>query len=78
MRHLARSGLITRAACYNTVRNITGFPLAGDCGTEAFDITPYARAATEFLMRKADLAEHALVRTPAPSASPRRGGWAAR
>jgi len=51
MRHLARAGLTTREACYNTVRNITGCPLAGACGTEAFDITPYAQAATELFLR---------------------------
>jgi len=51
MLHLARAGLTTREACYNTVRNITGCPLAGACGTEAFDITPYAQAATELFLR---------------------------
>lgn len=51
MRHLAAHGLTTREACYNTVRNITGCPLAGACGTEAFDITPYAQAATELFLR---------------------------
>jgi sulfite reductase (ferredoxin) len=51
MRHLARAGLTTREACYNTVRNVTGCPLAGACGTEAFDITPYAQAATELFLR---------------------------
>src|ERR1017187_6680281 len=51
MRHLARAGLTTREACSNTVRNITGCPLAGACGTEAFDITPYAQAATELFLR---------------------------
>lgn len=51
MRHLARTGLTTREACYNTVRNVTGCPLAGVCGTEAFDITPYAQAATELFLR---------------------------
>ena len=51
MRHLASNGLTTREACYNTVRNITGCPLAGACGTESFDITPYAQAATELFLR---------------------------
>src|SRR5205807_2054702 len=51
MRHLANHGLTTREACYNTVRNITGCPLAGACGTESFDITPYAQAATELFLR---------------------------
>ena len=51
LRHLAEYGLTTREACYNTVRNITGCPIAGACGTEAFDITPYAQAATELFLR---------------------------
>jgi len=51
MRHLAEAGLTTREACYNTVRNITGCPLAGACGDELFDVTPYAQAATELFLR---------------------------
>lgn len=51
LRHLATYGLTTREACYNTVRNITGCPIAGACGTEAFDITPYAQAATDLFLR---------------------------
>jgi sulfite reductase (ferredoxin) len=51
MRHLAAAGLTTREACYNTIRNITGCAIAGACGTEAFDITPYAQAATELFLR---------------------------
>jgi sulfite reductase beta subunit-like hemoprotein len=51
LRHLAAAGLTTREACYNTVRNITGCPIAGVCGTEAFDVTPYAQAATELFLR---------------------------
>jgi len=51
LRHLASYGLTTREACYNTVRNITGCPIAGVCGTEAFDVTPYAQAATELFLR---------------------------
>ena len=51
LRHLARAGLTTREACYNTVRNVTGCPVAGVCGTEAFDVTPYAQACTELFLR---------------------------
>ena len=51
MRHLARAGLTTREACFNTVRNVTGCALAGACGTEAFDITTYAQATTELFLR---------------------------
>ncbi|HZS15833.1 MAG TPA: nitrite/sulfite reductase [Candidatus Dormibacteraeota bacterium] len=51
LRHLAEHGLTTREACYNTVRNITGCPIAGACATEAFDVTPYAQAATDLFLR---------------------------
>ena len=51
MRQLAAAGLTTREACGNTVRNITSCPLAGVCGTEAFDVTPYALATTRFFLR---------------------------
>src|SRR5579884_427506 len=51
LRHLASHGLTTREACYNTVRNITGCPIAGACATEAFDVTPYAQAATDLFLR---------------------------
>jgi sulfite reductase beta subunit-like hemoprotein len=51
MRRLAAVGLTTREACGNTVRNITSCPLAGICGTEAFDVTPYALATTRFFLR---------------------------
>src|SRR5262249_35329607 len=51
MRHLASAGLTTREACFNTIRNITGCPIAGACATESFDITPYAQAGTELFLR---------------------------
>lgn len=41
---LARSGLSTREACGNTVRNVTGDPWAGVSTNEPFDPTPYAAA----------------------------------
>ena len=44
MRRLAAVGITTREACGNTVRNVTACPLAGVCHTEAFDVTPYAKA----------------------------------
>jgi sulfite reductase (NADPH) hemoprotein beta-component len=50
-RQLAEVGLTTKEACGNTVRNITGCPLAGTCSTEAFDITPYAEAVTRSFLR---------------------------
>jgi sulfite reductase beta subunit-like hemoprotein len=51
MRLLAGAGLTTREACGNTVRNVTSCPLAGICGTEQFDVTPYALATTRFFLR---------------------------
>jgi sulfite reductase beta subunit-like hemoprotein len=40
---LADATLTTREACYNTVRNVTGSPLAGLLPEEVFDVRPYAR-----------------------------------
>src|ERR1043166_3480982 len=51
MRQLADSGLTTREACGNSVRNITGCPYAGVAGDEVFDVTPYAESLTRFLLR---------------------------
>ena len=42
---LSQLRLTTREACYNTVRNVTGCPLAGVCPDEVFDISPYLRQA---------------------------------
>lgn len=55
MRLLAAAGLTTREACGNEVRNVTSCPLAGICGTEAFDVTPYALAATRFFLRHPEI-----------------------
>lgn len=54
MRRLAAVGITTREACGNSVRNVTACPLAGVCRTEAFDVTPYARALAYFLMGHPD------------------------
>ncbi|MCC7235849.1 MAG: nitrite/sulfite reductase [Bryobacterales bacterium] len=54
MRRLAAVGITTREACGNTVRNVTGCPIAGVCRTEAFDVTPYANALAYFLMGHPD------------------------
>ncbi|MEM7351062.1 MAG: nitrite/sulfite reductase [Acidobacteriota bacterium] len=54
MRRLAAVGITTREACGNVVRNITGCPLAGICRDEAFDVTPYAKALTTFLLGHPD------------------------
>jgi len=55
MRRLAAVGITTREACGNSVRNVTGCPLAGVCHTEAFDITPYSKALMEFLLGHPDV-----------------------
>jgi sulfite reductase (ferredoxin) len=54
MRRLAAVGITTREACGNTVRNVTGCPIAGVCRTEAFDTTPYAKALAYFLLGHPD------------------------
>jgi sulfite reductase beta subunit-like hemoprotein len=51
MRRLAETGLTTREACGNSVRNITACPYAGVAPHERFDVTPYAEALTRFLLR---------------------------
>src|SRR4029078_6425338 len=52
MRLLASSGLTTREACGNSVRNITACPFAGVAADERFDVTPYAEAMTRYLLRQ--------------------------
>jgi Sulfite reductase, beta subunit (hemoprotein) len=54
MRRLAASGITTREACGNTVRNVTACPLAGVCREQAFDVTPYAKATAYFLLGHPD------------------------
>ncbi len=54
MRRLAACGITTREACGNSVRNVTGCPFMGVCRDEPFDVTPYARALTEFLLGHPD------------------------
>ena len=54
MRRLAAVGITTREACGNTLRNVTGCPIAGVCRTEAFDTTPYAHALAYFLLGHPD------------------------
>lgn len=53
-RRLAAVGITTKEACGNTIRNITGCPIAGVCQDESFDVTPYADAAFEFLLGHPD------------------------
>ena len=48
---IGKSGLTTREACGNTVRNVTACPYAGISKSEAFDVTPYGEAIVKFLLR---------------------------
>jgi sulfite reductase (ferredoxin) len=48
---LAESGLTTREACGNTVRNVTSCHLAGGCPTELFDVSPFAEKVAYYLLR---------------------------
>ena len=51
MRVIGDVGLSTREACGNTVRNVTGCPMAGVCVDEPFDVTPYAAAYSRHFVR---------------------------
>ena len=51
MRDLAGAGITTREACGNTVRNVTASPITGASPTETFDVTPYAEAFKQFMLR---------------------------
>jgi sulfite reductase (NADPH) hemoprotein beta-component len=51
MRALADTGLTTREACGNSVRNITACPYAGVAEGEIFDVTPYAEVMTRYFLR---------------------------
>ena len=48
---LAATGLTTREACGNSVRNITACQYAGTAADEVFDVTPYAEALTRYFLR---------------------------
>jgi sulfite reductase (ferredoxin) len=54
MRRLAAANITTREACGNSVRNVTACPYAGVCQDEAFDVTPYSRALSKFLLGHPD------------------------
>src|SRR5215470_17135264 len=51
MRLLSASGLTTREACGDTVRNVVGCHLAGACPYEVLDISPWAEAAKNHFLR---------------------------
>src|SRR5579862_6451930 len=54
MRRLAAAKITTREACGNPVRNVTACPYSGVCPDEKFDVTPYSRALSKFLMGHPD------------------------
>ncbi len=51
MRRLAESGLTTREACSNTIRNLTACPLAGVCPREHVDVGTHLDGATLHFLR---------------------------
>lgn len=51
LRIINESGLTTREACGNTVRNVTACPFAGVAADEVFDVIPYADAVASYLLR---------------------------
>jgi len=65
MRRLASVGITTREACGNSVRNITACPLSGVCKTEAFDVSPYAKAMMTFLLGHPDVQDFGRKYKPA-------------
>ncbi|MDO8729961.1 MAG: nitrite/sulfite reductase [Candidatus Omnitrophota bacterium] len=50
---MTKSGLTTREACGNTVRNVSSCPFAGIAAEEVFDVTPYADAVSRYFLRHA-------------------------
>lgn len=50
LRTLADSGMTTKEACGNAVRNVTTCHFAGVAATEPFDVTPYAEALVRYLL----------------------------
>lgn len=53
LKDLADRNLTTREACGNTVRNVTACHKSGTCKSEAFDVTPYGKAVSRYLLRHA-------------------------
>src|SRR6201998_1203846 len=54
MRRLAAANITTREAWRNSVRTVYACPYAGVCPDEVFDVTPYARALSKFLLGHPD------------------------
>ncbi|CAG0925803.1 unnamed protein product, partial [Notodromas monacha] len=48
---LEKDQITLREACGNTVRNVTGSPMAGVDPNEPFDVSPYAHATFEYFLR---------------------------
>ncbi len=48
---IVQSGLTTREACGNTVRNVSACPFAGISAEELFDVVPYADAVSRYFLR---------------------------
>ncbi len=70
MRRLAAVDITTREACGNSVRNVTACPYAGVCQGEVFDVTPYARALSKFLLGHPDVQNFGRKFKPAFSGCP--------
>ncbi|MGH7197856.1 MAG: nitrite/sulfite reductase [Candidatus Omnitrophota bacterium] len=51
LRLLAETGLTTREACGNTVRNVSATPYAGISPKEVFDVSPYADLVSLYFLR---------------------------
>ena len=54
MRRLASVDITTKEACGNVVRNVTACPISGVCHDETFDVTPYSKALSAFLLGHED------------------------
>jgi sulfite reductase (ferredoxin) len=54
MRRLGAAKITTREACGNSVRNVTACPYSGVCPDEKFDVTPYSRTLSKFLLGHPD------------------------
>ncbi len=53
------SGMTSREACYNTVRNVTACPYAGLTRHEVFDVRPYSQQIAYAFLRKSLTDSHA-------------------
>lgn len=51
MRELADAGITTREACGNTIRNVTATPFSGTSPDDVFDVSPYADAFMNYMLR---------------------------